>query len=220
MDREKAKEAAHARRLEAEMKWLKEGSGASRARRTSVQEMAASSKEASSRLSRLESGRIIIPLGPRLGSKILDVENLSISRGDRTLFKDVSFTVSPGDIWGVIGTNGSGKSTLLRILAGVEKPDAGTFSWGETVRLGHVSQLREGLDPDKTVFEAIAGDGDAEIVPGYSVRSYVAAFNLRGPAQEKRIASLSGGERGRVHLAKVLRQGCNMLFLDEPTNVS
>jgi ATPase subunit of ABC transporter with duplicated ATPase domains len=201
------------------MRWMREGSGASRARRAAVLGLADEVKDASFRLSQVGSGRIVIPPGPRLGSRVLEVSNLTKRREDRTLFSGLSFSLSPGEVWGIIGSNGSGKSTLLRILANLEAPDEGSVQWGPSVVLGHVAQLRDGLNPDKTVFEAVAGDGGPEIVPGVSVRSYVASFNLKGAAQEKKVSALSGGERGRVHMAKVLRAGCNVLFLDEPTNV-
>jgi ATPase subunit of ABC transporter with duplicated ATPase domains len=141
-------------------------------------------------------------------------------RGARTLFEGLSLRLEAGDVLGVVGANGSGKSTLLKLIEGAEAPDEGGVKLGGTVVLGHVSQSRGGLDPAHTVYEEISEGQDAIAVGEHTLncRAYVSSFNLKGPAQEKKVAMLSGGERGRVHLAKALKSGCNLLLLDEPTN--
>ena len=168
---------------------------------------------------RIESAEIYVPPGPRLGDVVVEARNLRKSYGDRCLIQDLSFTLPPAGIVGVIGANGAGKTTLFRMIAGEETPDAGTLTLGETVALGYVDQNRE-LDPDKTVWETVS-DGDDEIRLGsrrVASRAYCSWFNFKGRDQQRTVGVLSGGERNRVHLARLLRGGANLLLLDEPTN--
>jgi ATP-binding cassette ChvD family protein len=163
---------------------------------------------------------IAIPPGPRLGDVVVEAERLRKAFGDRLLIDDLSFSLPPGGIVGVIGGNGAGKTTLFRMIAGEDEPEAGRLRLGETVELAYVDQSRETLDPGKTVWEEISG-GEERIQVGkreIGSRAYVASFNFKGAEQQKRVGGLSGGERNRVHLAKVLRSGGNLLLLDEPTN--
>jgi ATP-binding cassette ChvD family protein len=163
---------------------------------------------------------IAIPPGPRLGDVVVEAEHLRKAFGDRLLIDDLSFSLPPGGIVGVIGGNGAGKTTLFRMIAGEDEPEAGRLRLGETVELAYVDQSRETLDPGKTVWEEISG-GEERIQVGkreIGSRAYVASFNFKGAEQQKRVGGLSGGERNRVHLAKVLRSGGNLLLLDEPTN--
>jgi ATP-binding cassette ChvD family protein len=164
--------------------------------------------------------QIHIPAGPRLGGVVLEANGLSKAYGEKVLFEDVSFTLPPGGIVGVIGPNGAGKTTLMRIITGQEQPDSGTMNVGETVELGYVDQSRDALDPEKNVWEEISG-GDEHIMVGdrkLNSRSYTASFNFKGGDQQQKVGNLSGGERNRVHLAKLLKAGSNLLLLDEPTN--
>ncbi|MBL4617107.1 MAG: energy-dependent translational throttle protein EttA [Robiginitomaculum sp.] len=168
----------------------------------------------------LSSAQITIPPGPRLGGIVVEATNLNKGFGDKLLINDLSFKLPPGGIVGVIGPNGAGKSTLFKMIMGDEKPDAGSFKIGETVKLGFVDQSRDQLDDSKTVWEEIS-DGNDIIELGkreVSSRSYVGSFNFKGSDQQKPVGKLSGGERNRVHLAKMLRQEANLLLLDEPTN--
>ncbi len=167
-----------------------------------------------------ETVEIAIPPAPRLGDVVVEAEQLCKGYGDRLLIDDLSFSLPPGGIVGMIGGNGAGKTTLFRMLAGEEKPDSGTLRLGSTVRLSYVDQSRSALDPEQTVWEGISG-GEEQIRLGrraINSRAYVASFNFKGPDQQKRLGSLSGGERNRVHLARTLRSGANLLLLDEPTN--
>ena len=168
----------------------------------------------------IDTGEIYIPAGPRLGNVIVEASNVRKGYGDRVLFHDLSFKLPPAGIVGVVGPNGAGKTTLLRLIIGREQPDAGTLRIGDTVRVGYVDQSRDALDPAKTVWEEIS-DGNDEIALGkrpVASRAYVSWFNFRGRDQQRVISTLSGGERNRVHLAKLLRGGANLLLLDEPTN--
>ncbi len=168
---------------------------------------------------RIESAQIYIPPGPRLGDAVVEARNLRKSYGDRCLIQDLSFTLPPAGIVGVIGANGAGKTTLFRMITGEETPDAGTLTLGETVKPGYVDQSRE-LDPDKTVWETVS-DGDDELQLGsrrVASRAYCSWFNFKGRDQQRTVGALSGGERNRVHLAGLLRGGSNLLLLDEPTN--
>ncbi|HXM83380.1 MAG TPA: energy-dependent translational throttle protein EttA [Burkholderiales bacterium] len=169
---------------------------------------------------RNETNEIYIPPGPHLGDVVVEVEGLKKSFGDKLLFENLSFRLPPGGIVGIIGPNGAGKTTLFRILVGQEKPDAGKLRIGDTVKLSYVDQSRDALNPKKTVWEEISDGLDHVQVGAYSTpsRGYVARFNFRGADQQKPVGELSGGERNRVHLAKLLKSGGNLLLLDEPTN--
>jgi ATP-binding cassette ChvD family protein len=205
--------------LERELEWIRAGAKArqakSKARINAYNELAAKSER-----DKLAQAQIIIPNGPRLGGKVIEVEGLTKGYGDRLLIENLSFALPPGGIVGVIGPNGAGKSTLFRMLTGQETPDAGTITFGETVELAYVDQSRDALDPNKTVWEEISEGlevldiGDAQM----NSRAYCSAFNFRGGDQQKKVGLLSGGERNRVHMAKLLRRGGNVLLLDEPTN--
>jgi ATPase subunit of ABC transporter with duplicated ATPase domains len=161
-----------------------------------------------------------IPPGPHLGDLVAEATNISKAYGDNLLFENLSFRIPPNAIVGILGPNGAGKTTLFRMLVGQEKPDSGILRIGETVNLGYVDQNRDTLDGAKTVWQEISGGQEVFEYPGRKVqtRSYVAQFNFKGIDQQKLVSNLSGGERNRVHLAKLLRRGCNVLLLDEPTN--
>jgi sulfate-transporting ATPase len=169
---------------------------------------------------RNETNEIYIPPGQRLGDLVIEAEGLTKAYGDRLLYEGLSFNLPKGGIVGIIGPNGAGKTTLFRLLTGVEQPDAGTLRIGETVDIAYVDQSRDALDPNKTLWEEISGGSDTIIVGRYEMpsRAYCGRFNFKGADQQKRIGDLSGGERNRVHLAKVLKKGGNLLLLDEPTN--
>ena len=214
------KDIKRRRRLEEELEWVRSSPRArqakSRARLARYQEMAA---EAASR-EKLDFEEIQIPPGPRLGSLVVEAGGLSKGFDDRMLIEDLSFSLPPNGIIGVIGPNGVGKTTLFKMIAGEEQPDAGTITVGETVQISYVDQLRGGIDPGKTVWEAISG-GEAFIRAGRTEipsRAYVAAFGFKGPDQQKPAGLMSGGERGRVNLALTLKLGGNLLLLDEPAN--
>jgi ATP-binding cassette ChvD family protein len=166
------------------------------------------------------SAQIVIPPGERLGDVVIDAEGLSKGYGERLLIDDLSFKLPPGGIVGVIGANGAGKTTLFRMITGQEQPDAGAIRIGDTVKLGYVDQSRDSLDPNKNVWEEISGGLDIIQLGKREVpsRAYVGSFNFKGGDQQKKVGSLSGGERNRVHLAKILQSGANVLLLDEPTN--
>ena len=169
---------------------------------------------------KIDTVEIYIPPGPRLGAVVVEAEKIRKGYGDRVLMHDLSFTLPPGGIVGVVGPNGAGKTTLLRLLTGEEEPDAGTLKLGETVKVGHVDQSRDALDPDKTVWEEISG-GQDDIVLGkrtVSSRAYASWFNIKGRDQQRKVGTLSSGQRNRVHLAKLVKGGANLLLLDEPTN--
>jgi energy-dependent translational throttle protein EttA len=169
---------------------------------------------------KLDSVEIYIPPGPRLGDIVVEARHLRKAYGDLVLFDDLNFTLPRGGIVGVIGPNGAGKTTTFRLITGQEQPDGGTLRLGDTVQIGYVDQARDALDPNKTVWEEISGGLD-ELVMGkrtVASRAYVSWFNFKGATQQRKVGVLSGGERNRVHLAKLLRTGCNLLLLDEPTN--
>ncbi|CAN0014026.1 unnamed protein product, partial [Ectocarpus fasciculatus] len=221
LDREHSKQAQVAKRLESELEWIRTGrASVSKARAKNYEKAVAERKEGSAKLQQLSEGKIVIPPGPRLGRSGLTVKDLSKTYGDRTLFSGVNFTVDPGSVVGVVGPNGSGKTTLFNLIAGVEEADGGTVEWGRLAKVGLVSQGRSGLDPDKSAIEEISEGGDTIQQIGdrqVNVRAYTAAFNLRGASQDKLVGTMSGGERNRVHLAKVLKQGHNVLLLGEST---
>jgi ATP-binding cassette ChvD family protein len=205
--------------LDRELEWVRMSPKArqakSKARLTAYEKLAA--EQAAVRDQDVE---IFIPASRQLGDQVIDAENISKAFGDKLLFENLSFRLPPGGIVGIIGPNGAGKTTLFRMLVGAEKPDTGSLTVGSTVDIGYVDQNRDALDPDKTVFEEISGGHDTIELGKRAVnaRSYVAKFNFMGPDQQKKVGTLSGGERNRVHLAKLLRGGSNLLLLDEPTN--
>jgi ATPase subunit of ABC transporter with duplicated ATPase domains len=168
----------------------------------------------------LDRAQIVIPAGPRLGDHVIRAEGISKGFGDRLLIDNLTFNLPPGGIVGVIGPNGAGKTTLFKMITSLDKPDTGTFSVGPTVKLGYVDQSRETLDPNKSVWEELSGGldiiklGTKEV----SSRAYCGSFNFKGADQQKKVGQLSGGERNRVNLAKMLKSGANVLLLDEPTN--
>jgi ATPase subunit of ABC transporter with duplicated ATPase domains len=164
--------------------------------------------------------QITIPVVERLGNNVVDFENLTKGFGDKLLIDNLSFRLPPGGIVGVIGPNGAGKTTLFRMITGQEKPDGGSIKIGESVHLGYVDQSRDTLDGKKTIWEEISGGNDVMLVGKKEVpsRAYVSLFNFKGADQQKKVGTLSGGERNRVHLAKMLKSGANLLLLDEPTN--
>ncbi len=216
---EEKTESARQRTLARELEWVRASPRArqakSRARVTAYETLLA---EANDRAP--ETAQIIIPAGPRLGEIVIDAEHISKGYGDRLLIEDLSFKLPPGGIVGIIGPNGAGKTTLFRMLVDQEKPDTGTLRVGDTVKLGYVDQSRDTLDGAKTVWEEIS-EGAEEVVLGkrrMNSRAYCGAFNFRGADQQKKVGQLSGGERNRVHLAKMLKSGANVLLLDEPTN--
>ncbi len=219
LETEQKQETARIKAMQAELEWVRSNPkgrhAKSKARLARFEEL--SSQEFQKRS---ETREIYIPPGPRLGDLVVEVEHLKKGYGDRLLIDDLSFSLPPGGIVGVIGPNGAGKTTLFRMIVGQEAPDAGTIRIGETVKLAYVDQSREALDPNKTVWEEISGGLDTIEVGTYKTpsRAYVSRFNFRGPDQQKRIRDLSGGERNRVHLAKLLKSGGNLLLLDEPTN--
>jgi ATPase subunit of ABC transporter with duplicated ATPase domains len=165
---------------------------------------------------------MFIPNGPRLGDKVIEVKAVSKAFGDNLLFEDLTFNLPPAGIIGIIGPNGAGKTTLFRLIMGMEKPDSGTFSVGETVKIGYVDQTHVDIDPEKTIYQVISRDSEQIPIGGKLVnsRAYVARFNFSGADQEKKCSMLSGGERNRLHLALTLKQEANVLLLDEPTNDS
>ncbi|MCA0432859.1 MAG: energy-dependent translational throttle protein EttA [Proteobacteria bacterium] len=166
------------------------------------------------------SAQIIIPPGERLGANVIDIEGLNKAYGDRLLIENLTFKLPPGGIVGIIGPNGAGKTTLFRMITGQETPDSGTIKVGDSVKLGYVDQSRDALDPNKTVWEEISGGNDLITLGKRDVnsRAYVGAFNFKGGDQQQKVGTLSGGQRNRVHLAKMLKSGANVLLLDEPTN--
>jgi ATPase subunit of ABC transporter with duplicated ATPase domains len=168
----------------------------------------------------MDKAELIIPNGARLGDVVVDADRVVKGFGDRLLVEDMTFSLPPGGIVGVIGPNGAGKTTLFRMIVGAEQPDGGVLRVGPTVDLAYVDQMRDDLDAGRTVFEEISDGQDTLEIGGreLAARSYVAQFNFKGPDQQKKVGNCSGGERNRIHLAKLLRRGGNLLLLDEPTN--
>jgi energy-dependent translational throttle protein EttA len=216
---EEKQEAARQRAIKTELEWVRTNPGA---RRAKAKARLARFEELTSKefQARNETNEIYIPPGPRLGDLVIEADKISKAYGDRVLFENLSFSLPPGGIVGVIGPNGAGKTTLFRMLAGQLEPDSGTIRTGNTVQLAYVDQSRDTLDNDKTVWQEISDGQDILRVGTYETpsRGYVGRFNFRGTDQQKKVGLLSGGERNRVHLAKVLRSGGNLLMLDEPTN--
>jgi ATP-binding cassette ChvD family protein len=216
---EEKQATARQRTLERELEWVRMAPRArqakSKARIKAYDAMAAEQFQDKS-----EELEIQIPPGPRLGDMVVEATNLGKAYGDRLIFENVNFRLPPGGIVGIIGPNGAGKTTLLRMLMGHEQPDEGELKIGDTVELGYVDQSRDDLDPEHTVYEEISGGHDTLEMGGRKLnsRAYVSRFNFNGTDQQKKVGILSGGERNRVHLAKLLRRGSNVLLLDEPTN--
>jgi sulfate-transporting ATPase len=216
---EEKQRSARSRTLERELDWVRMSprgrQAKSKARINAFETLVAEEQQ---RLP--ETVEISIPPGPRLGDVVVEADRLSKSFGDRLLFDDLSFSLPPGGIVGVIGGNGAGKTTLFRMIVGQEAPDSGTLRLGETAQVAYVDQSRQTLDPERTVWEEISGGSDRIQVGRREIssRSYVGSFNFKGSDQQKRVGTLSGGERNRIHLAKVLQSGGNLLLLDEPTN--
>ncbi|KQI68135.1 ABC transporter ATP-binding protein [Loktanella sp. 3ANDIMAR09] len=219
LEKEAKEDKSKQKTLERELEWMRQGAKArqakSKARISAYNDLASQSER-----DQVGRAQIIIPNGPRLGSKVIEVENLKKGMGDKLLVEGLSFDLPPGGIVGVIGPNGAGKSTLFSMLTGQLEPDEGSVTYGDTVKLSYVDQSRDALSPDATVWEEITGGaeiialGDAQM----NSRAYCSAFNFKGGDQQKKVGLLSGGERNRVHMAKLLKSGGNVLLLDEPTN--
>jgi len=216
---EEKKEKARKRAIDRELEWVRMGTSArrsqSKARLRDYERLLADEQNV-----KLDDVQIHIPVGQRLGDLVVEAEGLSKGYGDRVLIDDLTFSLPRGGIVGVIGPNGAGKTTLFRMITGQEQPDSGALRIGETVELAYVDQSRDALDPEKTVWEEISGGEDQIEVGGRRMasRAYVGGFNFRSSDQQKNVGKLSGGERNRLHLAKLLRRGGNLLLLDEPTN--
>ncbi len=219
LETEAKQESARRRTIDQELEWVRLNASARRnkpkARLNAYEALLAQDRNV-----KLDQVQIHIPAGPRLGEVVVDADGLRKAYGDRLLIDDLSFKLPRGGIVGAIGPNGAGKTTLLRMITGQERPDAGSLRLGDTVALAYVDQSRDALDPDKTVWEEVSGGADQITLGDRTInsRAYVAGFNFKGSDQQKRVAKLSGGERNRLHLAKLLRTGGNMLLLDEPTN--
>jgi len=219
LEQEGREEEARQRAIEREREWISSSPKArqakNKARFQRYDELVKKSADKAP-----QSSQIIIPVAERLGQNVIDAIDLAKAYGDNLLFDELSFKLPPGGIVGVIGPNGAGKTTLFRLITGQEKSDSGSIKVGETVKLGYVDQSRDSLDGKKTVWEEISGGADVVTLGKREVpsRAYVAAFNFKGGDQQKKVGSLSGGERNRVHLAKMLKSGANVLLLDEPTN--
>ncbi len=219
LEQEAREDKSRQKTLERELEWMRQGQKArqakSKARINAYNDLANQSER-----EKLARAQIVIPNGPRLGSKVIEVEGLKKHMGDKLLIEDLSFSLPPGGIVGVIGPNGAGKSTLFKVLTGQEQPDQGVVDYGDTVDLSYVDQSRDDLKDGDTVWEAITGGaeiiqlGDAQM----NSRAYCSAFNFKGGDQQKKVSLLSGGERNRVHMARLLKSGGNVLLLDEPTN--
>ncbi|MFM2317650.1 MAG: energy-dependent translational throttle protein EttA [Thiothrix sp.] len=216
---EKKAEQGRLKAMKEELEWVRSNpkgrQAKSKARMQRFEELSSSDYQ-----KRAETNEIYIAPGPRLGDLVIEANNISKAFGDRVLYENLSFNLPKGGIVGIIGPNGAGKTTLFRMITGQEQPDAGEFRVGDTVKIAYVDQSRDDLDPNKTVFQEIADGQDLMNVNGYQIqaRAYCGRFNFKGDAQQKRIGDLSGGERNRVHLAKLLKSGGNLLLLDEPTN--
>ena len=216
---EQAQESARQKSIEKELEWVRQNpkgrQAKSKARMARFDELNSGEYQ-----KRNETNELFIPPGPRLGDKVIEVQHLSKSYGERTLIDDLSFSIPKGAIVGIIGANGAGKSTLFRMLSGKEQPDSGSITLGETVVLASVDQFRDAMDDKKTVWEEVSNGQDILTIGNFEIpsRAYVGRFNFKGVDQQKRVGELSGGERGRLHLAKLLQAGGNVLLLDEPTN--
>ncbi|TAL55014.1 MAG: energy-dependent translational throttle protein EttA [Methylovulum sp.] len=216
---EEKQESSRQKAMKAELEWVRSNPkgrhAKSKARLARFDELSSADVQ-----KRNETQEIYIPPGPRLGDVVIEADHISKGFGDRLLFNDLSFKLPPGGIVGIIGPNGAGKTTLFRMMAGLEQPDSGSLTMGQTVQLAYVDQLRDDMDAKKTVWEEVSEGLDMITVGKYETpsRAYLGRFNFKGGDQQKRIGELSGGERNRVHLAKLLKTGGNVLLLDEPTN--
>jgi len=219
LEQEEREESGRQKAIKEELEWIRQGPKGrqtkSKARISKFEQLVAAQENRTP-----GKAQIVIQVPERLGGKVIEVKNISKAYGDKLLFEDLSFTLPPGGIVGVIGPNGAGKSTLFKIITGKEKPDSGTIEMGSTVRLGYVDQSRDHLNPANNVWQEISDGLDYMKVNGHdmSTRAYVGAFNFKGQDQQKNVGKLSGGERNRVHMAKMLKTGGNVLLLDEPTN--
>jgi energy-dependent translational throttle protein EttA len=219
LEAEARQETARRRTIDRELEWVRLGASARRnkpkARLNAYEALLAEDRNV-----KLDQVQIHVPAGPRLGEVVVEADGLRKAYGDRVLFEHLSFTLPRGGIVGVIGPNGAGKTTLIRMITGAETPDAGTLRIGDTVQLAYVDQSRDDLDGAKSVWEEVSGGADQITLGDRTInsRAYVAGFNFKGTDQQKKVAKLSGGERNRLHLAKLLRSGGNLLLLDEPTN--
>ncbi len=219
LEQEQRTEASHQKAIKSELEWVRQNPkgrhAKNKARLSRFEELQSQEFQ-----TRNETNEIYIPPGERLGDKVIEFKNVSKSFGDRLLINDLSFTIPKGAIVGIVGGNGAGKSTLFRMISGTEQPDSGSIETGDTVQMAFVEQSREGLNDSQSVWEAISGGADVLKIGNYEVpsRSYVGRFNFKGSDQQKRVGELSGGERGRLHLANTLKQGANVLLLDEPSN--
>ena len=219
LDQEARDDRSKQKTLERELEWMRQGAKArqakSKARISAYNDLANQSER-----EKMGKAQIIIPNGPRLGGKVIEVEGLTKAMGDKLLIENLDFSLPPGGIVGVIGPNGAGKTTMFRMLTGQVEPDAGSVSYGDTVKLGYVDQSRDSLNPDATIWEEISGGAEIIVLGEAQMnsRAYCGAFNFKGTDQQKKVGILSGGERNRVHLAKLLKAGANVLLLDEPTN--
>ena len=219
LEHEAREDKSKQKTLERELEWMRQGQKArqakSKARIAAYNELAGQSER-----EKITRAQIVIPNGPRLGGKVIEIAGLKKAMGDKLLIEDLEFNLPPGGIVGVIGPNGAGKSTLFKMLTGQEQPDAGSVTYGDTVKLSYVDQSRDDLNAGDTVWEAISGGaeiielGDAQV----NSRAYCSSFNFKGGDQQKKVGLLSGGERNRVHMARLLKEGGNVLLLDEPTN--
>ncbi|QIZ77577.1 energy-dependent translational throttle protein EttA [Ferrimonas lipolytica] len=219
LQQEASQEKAHQKSIQKELEWVRSNpkgrQAKSKARMARFDELNNSDYQ-----KRNETNELFIPPGPRLGDKVVEVENLTKSYDGRVLIDDLSFSVPKGAIVGIIGSNGAGKSTLFRMLSGQEQPDSGNITLGDTVKIASVDQFRDDMDDSKTVFQEVSNGQDIMKIGSFEIpsRAYVSRFNFKGTDQQKRVGELSGGERGRLHLAKLLQTGGNLLLLDEPTN--
>ncbi len=219
LEQEQRQESAHAKAMKAELEWVRKGSrgrqSKSKARLARFEDMQSQEFQ-----KRSETNEIYIPAGERLGDKVIEFHGVSKSYGERTLIDDLTFTIPKGAIVGVIGGNGAGKTTLFRMITGAEKPDQGEIVSGETVKIAYVDQSRDDLDGNKSVFDIVSEGADIIQIGTYEIqaRNYIGRFNFKGKDQQKFAKDLSGGERGRLHLAMTLKQGANVLLLDEPSN--
>ena len=219
LEQESREDKTRQKTLERELEWMRQGQKArqakQKARINAYNDLASQSER-----EKISKAQIVIPNGPRLGGKVIEVENLNKVMGDKLLIENLSFNLPPGGIVGVIGPNGAGKSTLFKVLTGQERKDSGSITYGDTVQLSYVDQSRDDLKDGETVWEAISGGaeiielGDAQV----NSRAYCSSFNFKGGDQQKKVSLLSGGERNRVHMARLLKSGGNVLLLDEPTN--